>query len=103
MARNPRRPASALRPRVQRVARRGPIAALKARRLARRVAAERRAIRTYYRSVRPGSVLLPPESTRRQFRIAIRRENGKLAFTKIEDRIRKPETLLALLSRAAPH
>jgi DNA primase catalytic subunit len=67
------------------------------------VAAERRAIRTYYRSAAASSILLPPESTRRQFRLAIRRPDGKLAFTKVEDRIRRPEVLLRHLARAAPH
>ena len=83
--------------------RRGPIAAIKRRRLARRVALERRWIRAYYRSAPPASITLPPESSRRQFRLAVRKATGKLVFVKVQDRVRTGQALLPHLARAAPH
>lgn len=81
----------------------GPVAALRARRLAKRVSLERRRIRAYYRTADPASFALPPESSKRQYRFAVRKPDGKLAFVKVADRVREPKTLLDHLQRSAPH
>ncbi len=49
------------------------------------------------------SLVLPPDSTKRQFRLALKRRDGRLAFLKVEDRVRDPARLAAELARRRPH
>lgn len=102
MARPTRRAAGPLRPGL-RVGLEGAVARLKARRLASRVAAQRKAVRAYYKACPPEGLHLPDQPTRRQFRLAIRRPTGALSFTKVDDRVRSAAVLLEHLRRAAPH
>lgn len=66
-----------------------------------RLAFERRrnALRAYYETA---SLWLPPKPTHRQFRVAVARPDGTLAFRKIEDRVRDVETLRRWLLRFVP-
>jgi len=59
----------------------------------------RAALRAYYWTA---DLWLPPKPTFRQFRVAVVRADGRLAFRKIEDRVRDVETLRRWLLRFAP-
>jgi DNA primase catalytic subunit len=76
---------------------------VRARRAAKRAALERRWIRRYYQSALPDDFVLPDHPTKRQFRVALKRPTGRLAFAKIDDRIRTGATLKRHLEHLAPH
>jgi len=76
---------------------------VRAARLARRVALERRWIREYYKQAEPSSFSLPLQPTRRQFRLALKKPTGRLTFTKVDDRVRDGAVLKRHLERMAPH
>jgi DNA primase catalytic subunit len=67
------------------------------------VALERRWIRDYYRSAPPSSFTLPDRPTRRQFRFALKKPDGRLTFAKVDDRVRDGAVLKRHLERMAPH
>lgn len=47
--------------------------------------------------------MLPPDPTKRQFRLAVRRLDGRLTFVKLETRVRDPARLREELARRRPH
>ncbi len=104
MARSPRNARLGVRPGLQAKPRRAGLGKrLSAKRVARRVARERRWIRAYYKQAPPESFTLPDQPTRRQFRLALKKPTGRLTFTKVDDRIRDGSVLRRHLERAAPH
>lgn len=59
----------------------------------------REALRAFYRRA---PLWLPPRPTFRQFRLAVERTDGRLAFRKVEDRVKDAATLRRWLVRVAP-
>ena len=72
---------------------------LRARRRRRAKARRRRALRSYYEEA---PLWLPPHPTFRQFRVAVPRGDARLAFLKIDDRVRNETVLRRWLVRLAP-
>jgi hypothetical protein len=64
---------------------------------------ERRRIGAHYAACSPSSIVLPPDATKRQFRLALRHRDGRQSFVKVEDRVRDPAKLLLDLARRRPH